>query len=141
MRPPTRSVGLTGPDGGKATSAPALADEARLRQVVSNLVGNALNHTPPDSDIRIGVGSLDGQAVLEIEDGGPGLTPDEQERVFERFYRSDNSRSRVAGGGSGLGLAIVHALVTAHGGRIELRSVPGEGCRFRVLLPQLRIDP
>lgn len=138
---PTRSVGLTGPDGGKATSAPALADEARLRQVVSNLVGNALNHTPPDSDIRIGVGSLDGHAVLEIEDGGPGLTPDEQERVFERFYRSDNSRSRVAGGGSGLGLAIVHALVTAHGGRVELRSAPGEGCRFRVLLPQLRIDP
>ncbi|WP_328332397.1 sensor histidine kinase [Streptomyces sp. NBC_00455] len=137
---PTRSVSLTGPDEGKAASAPALADEARLRQVVSNLVGNALNHTPSDSGIRIGMGSLDGRAVLEIEDTGPGLTADEQERVFERFYRADTSRSRNTGGGSGLGLAIVHALVTAHGGRIELRSAPGEGCRFRVLLPQLRIE-
>ncbi|MGW4031292.1 sensor histidine kinase [Streptomyces sp. NPDC004838] len=137
---PARSVHLTGPDAGKATLAPALADEARLRQVVSNLVGNALHHTPPDSGIRVGVGSLDGHAVIEIEDSGPGLTADEKERVFERFYRADNSRSRAAGGGSGLGLAIAHALVTAHGGRIELRSEPGEGCCFRVLLPRLRIE-
>ncbi|MFI6285512.1 sensor histidine kinase [Streptomyces sp. NPDC051018] len=137
---PDRSVQLTGPDAGKATSAPALADEARLRQVVSNLVGNALHHTPPDSSIRVGVGSVGGHAVIEIEDSGPGLTADEKERVFERFYRKDNSRSRAAGGGSGLGLAIAHALVTAHGGRIELRSEPGEGCRFRVLLPRLRIE-
>ncbi|NEB37327.1 HAMP domain-containing histidine kinase [Streptomyces sp. SID14515] len=134
---PTRSVTLTGPDAGKATSAPALADEARLRQVVSNLVGNAVNHTPPGSGIRVGVGSLDGHAVIEIEDTGPGLPADEQKRVFERFYRADNSRSRTAGGGSGLGLAIVHALVSAHGGRVELRSEPGQGCRFRILLPRL----
>ncbi|MCX4679044.1 HAMP domain-containing histidine kinase [Streptomyces sp. NBC_01433] len=137
---PTRSVALTGPNAGKATSAPALADEARLRQVVSNLVGNAVNHTPSGSGIRVGVGSLDGHAVIEIEDTGPGLTADEQERVFERFYRADNSRSRTAGGGSGLGLAIVHALVSAHGGRIELRSEPEEGCCFRVLLPRLSIE-
>ncbi|MFI0976068.1 sensor histidine kinase [Streptomyces sp. NPDC021093] len=137
---PDRSVSLTGPDGGQLTSAPALADEARLRQVVSNLVGNALDHTPPDTGIRVGVGSLDDHAVLEIEDTGPGLTAEEQERVFERFYRADTSRSRDTGGGSGLGLAIVHALVTAHGGRIELRSVPGEGCLFRVLLPLPRTE-
>ncbi|MEE1792345.1 HAMP domain-containing sensor histidine kinase [Streptomyces sp. BE308] len=137
---PIRSVALTGPDAGRATSAPALADEARLRQVVSNLVGNAVNHTPPGSGIRVGVGSLDGHAVIEIEDTGPGLTADEQKRVFERFYRADHSRSRTAGGGSGLGLAIVHALVSAHGGRIELRSEPGEGCCFRVLLPRLSIE-
>ncbi|MEW1699713.1 HAMP domain-containing sensor histidine kinase [Streptomyces sp. NPDC093249] len=138
---PARRVTLTGPDAGKATSAPALADEARLRQVVSNLVGNAVDHTPPGSGIRVGVGSLDGHAVIEIEDTGPGLTADEQERVFERFYRADNSRSRTTGGGSGLGLAIVQALVSAHGGRVELRSAPAEGCCFRVLLPRLDIDP
>ncbi|AEW99737.1 sensor histidine kinase [Streptantibioticus cattleyicolor] len=131
-----RPVTLTGPGGGRPTTAPALADEARLRQVVTNLVGNAVAHTPAGTPIRIGVGTTDQDAVLEVADQGPGLTPEQRARVFDRFYRADDSRTRGTGG-SGLGLAIAHALVTAHGGRIDLRTAPGQGCTFRVLLPSL----
>ncbi|MFJ9930307.1 MULTISPECIES: HAMP domain-containing sensor histidine kinase [Streptomyces] len=133
----TRPVTLTGPGGGRPGTAPALADEARLRQVVTNLVGNAVAHTPAGTPVRIGVGTADDAAVLEVADRGPGLTEEQRARVFDRFYRADDSRTRALGGGSGLGLAIAHALVAAHGGRIELRTAPGEGCTFRVLLPLL----
>ncbi|MBL1100332.1 sensor histidine kinase [Streptomyces coffeae] len=131
----TREVTLTGPGGGRPASAPALADEARLRQVVTNLVGNAVAHSPSGTAVRIGVGTEGAYAVLEVADRGPGLSPEERQRVFERFYRADDSRSRTAGGGSGLGLAIVHSLVSAHGGRVDIDTAPGEGCTFRVLLP------
>ncbi|MFJ7494003.1 ATP-binding protein [Streptomyces sp. NPDC097727] len=130
----TRPVTLTGPGGGKPATAPAIADETRLRQVVTNLIGNAVAHTPPGTPIRIGVGTVDDRAVLEVADQGPGLTPTERERVFDRFYRTDDSRTRTTGG-SGLGLAIAHALVTAHGGRITLDTAPGRGCTFRITLP------
>ncbi|MFH9083706.1 ATP-binding protein [Streptomyces sp. NPDC017673] len=129
-----RPVTLTGPGGGKPATAPAVADEARLRQVVTNLIGNAVIHTPPGTPIRIGVGTVDGRAVIEVADEGPGLTPAERERVFDRFYRTDDSRTRATGG-SGLGLAIAHALVTAHDGRISLETAPGRGCTFRIELP------
>ncbi|MEU8825602.1 HAMP domain-containing sensor histidine kinase [Streptomyces sp. NPDC048636] len=131
----TRAVTLTGPGGGRPATAPALADEARLRQVVTNLVGNAVAHSPSGTPVRIGVGTEGGYAVLEVADSGPGLSPEERQRVFERFYRADDSRSRGEGGGSGLGLAIVHSLVSAHGGRVAVETAPGEGCAFRVLLP------
>ncbi|MFB7594536.1 sensor histidine kinase [Streptomyces sp. NPDC056160] len=131
----TRPVTLTGPAGGKPATAPAVADEARLRQVVTNLVGNAVAHTPAGTPVRIGVGTTDADAVLEVADQGPGLTPAERARVFDRFYRADGSRTRATGGGSGLGLAIAHGLVAAHGGRVDLHTAPGEGCTFRVLLP------
>ncbi|MGW0188971.1 sensor histidine kinase [Streptomyces sp. NPDC003362] len=130
-----RPVTLTGPGGGRPGTAPASADEARLRQVVLNLVGNAVTHTPPGTPVRIGVGTVGDHAVLEVADQGPGLTDGERERVFDRFYRADVSRTRSTGAGSGLGLAIAHALVTAHGGRIDLDTEPGQGCTFRVLLP------
>ncbi|MFJ9444675.1 ATP-binding protein [Kitasatospora sp. NPDC101235] len=129
-----RPVTLTGPDGGKPSNAPAIADEARLRQVVTNLIGNAVTHTPPGTPIRIGVGTVGAHAVLEVADQGPGLTPTERERVFDRFYRTDDSRNRATGG-SGLGLAIAQALAAAHGGRITLDTAPGQGCTFRLLLP------
>ncbi|MCW8378667.1 sensor histidine kinase [Streptomyces justiciae] len=133
---PTRAVTLTGPDGnGPPASAPALADEARLRQVVTNLVGNAITHTPSGTPIRIGVGTTGAYAVLEVADEGPGLPPEQSSRIFERFYRADTSRTRATGG-SGLGLAIVQSLVTAHSGRVEVDSVPGQGAVFRVLLPR-----
>ncbi|MFG2778328.1 ATP-binding protein [Streptomyces prunicolor] len=131
----TRPVALTGPDGvGAPASAPALADEARLRQVVTNLVGNAVAHTPPGTAIRIGVGTVGEDAVLEVADEGPGLTPAQTAHVFERFYRADTSRTRATGG-AGLGLAIVDSLVTAHAGRVEIDSAPGRGATFRVRLP------
>ncbi|MFF8281221.1 sensor histidine kinase [Streptomyces albus] len=131
----TRPVTLTGPGGGKPATAPALADEARLRQVVSNLVGNAVAHTPPGTPVRIGVGTTGEHTVLEVEDRGPGLSPQDRDRVFDRFYRTDGSRARTGNGGSGLGLAIAQSLVTAHNGRIALDTAPGAGCTFRILLP------
>ncbi|MFF9453947.1 ATP-binding protein [Streptomyces flaveolus] len=82
----------------------------------------------------MGVGTVGPHAVLEVADQGPGLTPSERARVFVRFYRTDDSRTRATGG-SGLGLAIAHALVTAHAGRITLDTAPCRGCTFRILLP------
>ncbi|WP_206305606.1 sensor histidine kinase [Actinacidiphila soli] len=132
----TRPVSLTGP-GGDSPSAPALVlgDEARLRQVVANLVGNAVAHTPPGTSIRIGVGSDNGHGLIEVADQGPGLQPEQATRVFERFYRVDASRTRREGGGAGLGLAIVTALVTAHNGHVDVTSTPGKGATFRVRIP------
>ncbi|TMS00687.1 sensor histidine kinase [Nonomuraea basaltis] len=131
---PSRPIAFTGPLGGAAASAPVLGDEARLRQVVSNLVGNAVTHTPAGTPVRIGVGTSEGEAVLVIEDEGPGLSPEEAAKVFDRFYRADSSRARTTGG-AGLGLAIVRSIVTAHGGRVELRTSPGRGAAFQVRLP------
>ncbi|WP_315987591.1 HAMP domain-containing sensor histidine kinase [Actinomadura sp. HBU206391] len=132
---PSRPIELTGPGGGTPGGAPVLGDEERLRQVVSNLVGNAVTHTPAGGGVRIGVGTLDDRAILEIEDHGPGLPPEQAERVFDRFYRADGSRSRGNGGGAGLGLALARSLVAAHGGRIELDTAPGAGARFRISIP------
>ncbi|WP_322973217.1 sensor histidine kinase [Peterkaempfera griseoplana] len=133
---PDRPVALTGPGGkGAPGAAVVLGDEARLRQVVANLVGNAVAHTPQGTPVRIGVGTADGGGVLEVADRGPGLTQDQAARVFERFYRVDASRSRQHGGGAGLGLAIVGALVAAHEGRVDLVTAPGDGALFRVLIP------
>lgn len=117
--------------GGDATVD---GDEPRLRQVVANLIANAVTHTPDDAAVRVRAGVVDGQAVLEVADTGPGLEPDQAERVFERFYRADASRTR-ASGGSGLGLSIVAALVAAHGGRVGVETVPGQGATFKVVLP------
>ncbi|MGW7002250.1 sensor histidine kinase [Streptomyces sp. NPDC054933] len=134
---PTRPVSLTGPGGADSPPGPALVlgDEARLRQVVANLVGNAVAHTPPGTPVRIGVGTADGNGVIEVADHGPGLTAEQAAQVFERFYRVDASRSRQEGGGAGLGLAIVSALVAAHQGAVHLETAPGRGAVFRVSLP------
>jgi two-component system OmpR family sensor kinase len=129
-------------------------DETRLRQVIGNLVTNALTHTPAGTPIRLALrseatGGEPAQAVIEVSDAGPGLTGDQAERVFERFYRVDKARTRqvaskgAAAGergaaphsGTGLGLAIVAALVAAHGGSVEVDTAPGEGATFRVRLP------
>jgi len=153
-------------------------DEPRLRQVVANLVNNAITHTPAGTPIRvkIGRGALEthtangtgGRAgvpetaaqgewggaagasvttepseadervvpavVLDVEDDGPGMTVDQAQRVFERFYRADAARNR-ASGGTGLGLAIVAGLVSAHGGTVSVRTAPGKGADFQVKLP------
>ena len=122
-----------------------LGDEARLRQVVSNLVSNALVHTPPGTTVSVRIANEradDGAqwVLLEIADDGPGLAPDARIRIFERFYRADPSRTR-ASGGSGLGLSIVAALVAAHGGTVRVESEPGEGTTFQVRLPHIDSGP
>jgi two-component system OmpR family sensor kinase len=128
------------PPGG----APVLGDETRLRQVIANLIGNALTHTPDTApvEVRLGTTLVEGvpAARFEVADSGPGLTAEQRERIFERFYRADAARSRE-NGGAGLGLAIVSALVAAHGGRVELDTEPGRGAVFRVLLPVVVDSP
>lgn len=116
--------------------ARVLGDEARLRQVVTNLLTNACTHTPPGTTVRLTVDAgADGrEASITVADDGPGISPEDQERIFERFYRADPSRSRRSGG-TGLGLAIVAAVVAGHGGTVTVASAPGEGARFTVYLP------
>ncbi|MBP2705574.1 HAMP domain-containing histidine kinase [Microbispora sp. RL4-1S] len=109
-------------------------DEVRLRQVVGNLMSNATTHTPAGTPITVRVGRERSHAFVEVADKGPGLTPEQAARVFERFYRADPSRRRPTGG-SGLGLAIVESLVRAHGGTVSVRSEPGAGAAFRTVLP------
>jgi two-component system OmpR family sensor kinase len=136
-----RQVRLVGLDG-TAGPVPAvvIGDEGGLRQVVTNLVGNAVRHTPAGTPIDVAVGVANhgqegSRAVLEVRDHGPGLPPDEADRVFERFYRVDSSRRRDTGGGSGLGLSIVAAVTAAHGGTVAVLPTPGGGATFRVMLP------
>ena len=120
-----------------------IGDEPRLRQVIGNLMSNALTHTPDGTPIEVSIGSgkLDPRAhdsapavTLDVTDHGPGMTPEQAHRVFERFYRADQARTRTTGG-SGLGLAIVSALVTAHGGVASVRTAPDRGATFRIALP------
>ncbi len=113
-----------------------LGDDPRLRQVIGNLLSNALAHTPAGAPVtvRLLVRPEASRAVIEVADSGPGLTQEQAARVFERFYRADAARTRVTGG-SGLGLSIVAALVAAHGGQVEVDPGAGTGATFRVLLP------
>jgi two-component system, OmpR family, sensor kinase len=152
---PDRSINLT---VGAGAALLVLGDEVRLRQVIGNLMSNALNHTPDGTpiEVRVRSGNLDewrmaaasagvrpGPAdpevqaspavVFEVADQGAGLTSEQAEHVFERFYRGDQARTRP--GGTGLGLAIVASLVAAHGGRVWVESTPGQGATFRIAIP------
>ena len=111
-----------------------LGDEARLRQVAANLLANTSTHTPRGTPVTVRVRADDRDAVLEVADQGPGLTPEQAEKAFEPFYRSDPSRGRKTGG-VGLGLAIVAAIAQAHHGRVEVGTTPGGGATFRVVIP------
>jgi two-component system OmpR family sensor kinase len=135
---PDRQISLS-VDGDAAPVV--LGDEDRLRQVVTNLVSNAITHTPAGTPVAVSLsvnpGSGDGgTALIAVTDQGPGMSEEHRAQVFERFFRVDPSRTRAAGG-SGLGLSIVAALVAAHGGRVGVQSAPGSGSRFLVELPLL----
>jgi two-component system OmpR family sensor kinase len=114
--------------------AVVVGDRDRLRQIMDNLLSNVRAHTPLESPVSVRLASPNGSAVIDVEDRGPGLAPEEAERVFERFYRADVSRAR-ASGGVGLGLAIVAAVAQAHGGTVVARSEPGRGTTFTITLP------
>jgi two-component system OmpR family sensor kinase len=162
-RVPDRPVRLAGLRDDTETFEPAtvLGDEHGLRQVATNLVSNALRHTPAGARVTVRVGRLatlpttdppvrSGPvtaaagvplAVLEVSDDGPGVPSAHAARVFERLYRADSSRTRGRGGGSGLGLSIVAAIVHGHGGWVELDATAGGGATFRVLLPTSEVAP
>jgi two-component system OmpR family sensor kinase len=134
---PNRTIDLT---VGAGTAFLVLGDEARLRQVISNLMSNALTHTPEGTPVTVRIlAGYQGNppvpaAILEVADRGPGLTREQADRVFERFYRADQARGRRTGG-TGLGLAIVSALVGAHGGTFGVDTSPGQGATFWITLP------
>lgn len=109
-------------------------DDTRLRQVVGNLMRNALVHTPPSTPIEVAVTTEDSVARMSVADHGPGLPPDQMNRIFEPFYRADASRSRDSGG-AGLGLSIVSAVVAAHRGKVTVKETSGGGATFEVELP------
>ncbi len=129
---PVRAVTLTAPERVVVTG-----DDMRLRQVVGNLLRNAIVHTPPATPIEIGLARRDGRAVLTVADHGSGLPPEFAARVFEPFYRGDTGRARDRGG-AGLGLSIVAAVVAAHQGEVRVSQTEGGGATFAVELPLAR---
>jgi two-component system OmpR family sensor kinase len=150
---PTRDVRVVGLAPGDESPGPlrVVGDEDRLRQVLANLVGNVARHTPAGTPVEIALGSSrpsgeagpdvgagsapdEAMAVVEVRDHGPGVPPEQESRLFERFFRADSSRNR-ASGGSGLGLAIVAAIVGAHRGHVSVRPSDGGGLTVRVELP------
>ncbi|KKL48934.1 hypothetical protein LCGC14_2320540 [marine sediment metagenome] len=109
-------------------------DENRLEQIVDNLLSNALRYTERGGRVTLRVGRREDKALLEVEDTGIGIPPNELSDIFRRFWRGEKSRSRVTGG-AGIGLAIVRDLTEAHDGQVDVDSTPGRGSSFRVSLP------
>ena len=120
------------------------ANPSQIGRAVTNLVVNAINYTPERGEITLALRPEPGAVVIEVRDTGIGISPQDQNRIFERFYRADKSRSSTTGG-SGLGLAIAKAIVETHGGSISLESRPGEGSLFSIHLPLVarrpQVDP
>ena len=137
---PDREVSLVGlTDDVAPTSAPVIGDESRMRQVVANLLTNAMRYTPAGTPLEIAVGVREDVpgyplSVIEVRDHGPGIHGEDRERVFERFYRTDTSRSRETGG-TGLGLSIVAAILEQHDGSVHIEETPGGGAIFVISLP------
>lgn len=109
-------------------------DQEALREATENLLTNAIRYTPAGGNVGVTAKRDGSEVILEVRDSGPGIEPRHQERIFERFYRVDQARSRELGG-TGLGLAIVKHIILAHGGRVVMESSPGEGSVFRITLP------
>jgi two-component system OmpR family sensor kinase len=128
-RAPDRQIGLQAP-----SAAVVSGDELQLRQVFSNLLGNALAHTPAGTAVEVSVSSNGSDVTVAVSDQGAGIPPELRERLFERFWRSERGRERGRAG-AGLGLAIVQGVVSAHRGSVSVEQAPGGGARFVVKLP------
>jgi heavy metal sensor kinase len=120
-----------------AAGHPVTADRMLYRRAVLNILDNAIKHSPGGASVRVETAVLDGAVTLSVRDAGPGIAPEHHEKVFERFYRVEPARERAAKseGGVGLGLAIARWAIETSGGRIELRSAPGAGSTFTIILP------
>jgi len=112
-------------------------DRDRLKQVLINLVGNAIQYTPQDGDVYLSVAKVADQARIICRDTGPGIPAEDLPHIFERFYRAEKSRTRGRATGFGLGLSITKWIVEHHGGRIEVESKEGQGTTFAIWLPLL----
>ena len=135
-RPPPAPEAVVLPEPSPDLDAIVLAEENKIRQVIANLLGNALRFSPAGTPLEIGVGTdpRAGHAVVAVIDHGEGVPPENRDKIFQRFWRADTSRARETGG-SGLGLAIVAAIVKAHRGSVDIIDTPGGGATFRVWLP------
>lgn len=132
---PTRGVRVMSLSGHKPPMTLVVtADRDRIQQVFTNLIGNIDRYTPAGSPVELALGVQDGQAVAEFRDHGPGIAPKDQDRVFERFYRAEDSRARATGG-TGVGLAIVAGIMSAHHGAASISRTRGGGLTVRVALP------
>jgi two-component system OmpR family sensor kinase len=112
-----------------------LGDEPRIHQVIANLLANARTHTPAGTAIEVSLSQSADGVRISVSDNGPGLSLEDQKRIFERFYRADSSRTRVDGEGSGLGLSIVDAVMKGHNGSVTVVSEPGKGATFTLFFP------
>jgi signal transduction histidine kinase len=111
-------------------------DPGRMTQVLTNILNNALRHTPEGGRILISAKEIDTQIELAVEDSGPGLDAEDLPRIFDRFFRTDSSRQRESSGGSGLGLTIARSIVQAHGGQISAECEAGKGLKVIITLPK-----
>ena len=130
---PAESKNISIVVGGR-TNGKVFGDQDLLVTALRNLIDNAIRYSPPNTRVGIGVRSREGLVSISVTDQGEGLSPEEQERVFERFYRVDSARSRQTGG-TGLGLSIVKHVLANHGGEVSLWSQPGQGSTFTLRLP------
>lgn len=136
---PDREVRVVGLSDDSPSSAPIHGDQGRIQQVVTNLVTNALRYTPAGSPIELAVGtdmqsSEHPESVLQVRDHGEGIDAEDSEKIFQRFYRADNSRQRETGG-TGLGLAICAAIAAQHGGSVRHSRTEGGGATMTLRLP------
>src|ERR1700761_224228 len=135
VRDAAADAGAVEPDRPISVQAPdrlvVVADEPRIRQILANLLANVRDHTPPATPVELRLSAAPGGALIEVADSGPGMTPDDAARAFDRFHRSTRDA-----GGSGLGLSIVQAIAAAHNGHADLTSAPGWGTLVRIWLPE-----
>ena len=137
----TASAQVSGPNHPVTLIAPnaevfMLGDEVRIHQVIANLLANARSHTPDGTPIAVMITSTDDEVRISVADQGPGMSEEDQKRIFERFYRADSSRARRGEDGTGLGLSIVDAVMRAHGGTVSVESELGKGSKFTLTFPR-----